>query len=526
MYEEIELLSVGGVWCSEGTTTENVVVDGIVCSRAATGRLATMDAGGEFAWEYLAGTDLKSALDYPNGARTEYTYESGRDLLTNVRNAKGGTVYSNCAYANDAVGRRTAKNGEQYGYNARSELVSAAGSGSYAYQYDDIGNRVTSSECGTNATYTANSLNQYTLVGRGVPSAPQEEFIPQYDLDGNQTLVKTSTGIWSVTYNGENRPIRWERGDTVITMDFDRLGRRTFYRETENGQQVTFTRFLYDGYLMIQQVFSNSPYNIYKEFVWDPTESVATKPLCFRQYGQSDAYLMHDGNKNVTDVIAASTAAGSLAHYDYAPFGAVRAQSGSRAAANPYRFSSEFADDTLGLVYYNYRHYDPTMGRWLSRDPIAENESISIATKAEFLMVSNNVVSQFDIMGQREWGPGGLPVRGPSMPPTKPAGFGRFALMSGLNGVVSGSMSLMDGCDKGCPPPSQDDCVSCCNARKNIALGAAAAAGVANSVACAAYVIPWKVAACEIAMHIEAQTLMDAIVDKYDKCLSGCIWLK
>jgi len=46
----------------------------------------------------------------------------------------------------------------------------------------------------------------------------------------------------------------------------------------------------------------------------------------------------------------------------------VRAQSGSRASANPYRFSSEFADDTLGLVYYNYRHCEPTMGRWLSRD--------------------------------------------------------------------------------------------------------------------------------------------------------------
>ena len=34
-------------------------------------------------------------------------------------------------------------------------------------------------------------------------------FSPQFDDDGNQTLVKTETGIWSVTYNGENRPIQW-----------------------------------------------------------------------------------------------------------------------------------------------------------------------------------------------------------------------------------------------------------------------------------------------------------------------------
>ena len=42
----------------------------------------------------------------------------------------------------------------------------------------------------------------------------------------NQTLIKTSTGVWSVTYNAENRPVRWERGSTVVTKDFDRMGRR------------------------------------------------------------------------------------------------------------------------------------------------------------------------------------------------------------------------------------------------------------------------------------------------------------
>ena len=47
---------------------------------------------------------------------------------------------------------------------------------------------------------------------------------------------------------------------------------------------------------------------------------------------------------------------------------------------NPFRFpspgglgrifSSEYHDDTLGLVYYNYRHYNPIDGRWINRDPI------------------------------------------------------------------------------------------------------------------------------------------------------------
>ena len=85
--------------------------------------------------------------------------------------------------------------------------------------------------------------------------------------------------------DAENRLVRWTQGSVVVTMEYDRLGRRVFHKEMDGNRQVTYTKFLYDGYLCIQQLFSNSPWNVYKEFVWDPTEPVATRPLCFRQYG-------------------------------------------------------------------------------------------------------------------------------------------------------------------------------------------------------------------------------------------------
>ena len=86
-----------------------------------------------------------------------------------------------------------------------------------------------------------------------------------------------------------------------------------------------------------------------------------------------------DGNKDVSELVFFRQANGVAAHYEYAPFGGVTATNSATPvtshdfiALNPLRFSSEFADDTLGLVYYNYRHYEPTMGRWLTRDPIGE----------------------------------------------------------------------------------------------------------------------------------------------------------
>ena len=74
----------------------------------------------------------------------------------------------------DELGRRTeiARSGarmtesrsDTYGYNDRSELTNAVKNATlneYAYQYDDIGNRLTSLDLGEAREYTANCLNQY-----------------------------------------------------------------------------------------------------------------------------------------------------------------------------------------------------------------------------------------------------------------------------------------------------------------------------------------------------------------------------
>ena len=350
----------------------------------ATGRLLSMQVPDSntqtpqtlknFTWNYLAGSDLKSSLSYPNGLTASWQYDANNQLLQ-VCNAMPTNTISQYDYTYDVAGRRVAcaKSGSAfahndtvaYAYNNRSELTNAVAAIDsayrYAYDFDDVGNRETSSERGTNSVYAANNLNQYTLVGRVVPNAPQEEFVPQFDDDGNQTLIKTATGVWQVQYNCENRPVLWECVSPnssipnsftppLISMSYDRMGRRV----TKNDQ-----RFVYDGYLQIADNSGNA-------YIWDPTEPVATRPLVWN-CGASAAYYAHDGNKNVSEVISAD---GILAaHYEYAPFGAVTLQRGVSAASNPWRFSSEFAEDETATVYYNYRHYNP-ISRWLTREPL------------------------------------------------------------------------------------------------------------------------------------------------------------
>ena len=85
-----------------------------------------------------------------------------------------------------------------------------------------------------------------------------------------------------VTYNAANRPIRWEQGETVIEMAFDRLGRRVWMRESEGDMVTKEERFVYDGYLCVQRLDATQNNAVRTEFVWDPTEPVATRPLALR----------------------------------------------------------------------------------------------------------------------------------------------------------------------------------------------------------------------------------------------------
>jgi RHS repeat-associated protein len=154
---------------------------------------------------------------------------------------------------------------------------------------------------------------------------------------------------------------------------------------------------VYDGYLQIanfEEAVTNSQLTTYNAqlFIWDPTELVATRPLVWNSDNCTSVYT-HDGNKNVSEVINSDDV--TVAHYEYTPFGAVAKQYGDCAAVNPWRFSSEYAEDALGLIYYNYRHYAVNYGNWYARDPLFESGSLNL-----YLFADNNSVNRIDFRGK------------------------------------------------------------------------------------------------------------------------------
>ena len=350
---------------------------------AATGRIATMLANGSnvpFTWSYLPGSDLKSSLAYPNGLVASWQYDANGQLVQ-TSNVFSTNVISQYNYVYDAAGSRISclKTGSAfaqsgrcfYEYNARSELINAFSDVDddycYSYGFDGIGNRNAIAESGTNSVYMANQLNQYVLI---------DDFVPVFDDDGNQTFIRTYTGSWAVIFNGENRPASWCSGETNVIMSFDRMGRRV----SNNG-----SNFSYDGYVQI----ADSDRNLY---IWDRTDTVATRPLVWRHGGETYYYSFDD--KNVSEVF--DMRGNVVAHYEYAPFGHSTRTDGELALDNKFRYSSEYSDDELDLIYYNYRHYDPHPGRWCARDPLLELASANLYTFCA------NIFSGIDVLGRSQ----------------------------------------------------------------------------------------------------------------------------
>jgi len=92
-------------------------------------------------------------------------------------------------------------------------------------------------------------------------------------------------------------------------------------------------------------------------------------------------------------------------------FGEVLRATGLMATANPLRFSTKFQDDETDLLYYGYRYYSASAGRWTSRDPVRE-VGFRLATKGrtsplrvtgselnEHCFVGDNSLKRVDVLG-------------------------------------------------------------------------------------------------------------------------------
>ena len=299
-----------------------------------------------------------------------------RGLIDRIENRAGTNALPSFVYAYDLLGRPVTRNDDAFGYNDRSEVVSAQfGTNDVAdlYAYDSIGNRISSRERGVESSYEANELNEYASISTLQPFNFSTNILA-YDINGNLL----TNGVWSYAYDAQNRLINvWSNGVWVLSNAYDANARRVVKR-TPDGTRY----FLYDGWNLIQEVFvSSAGETNVTRYVWGKDLSGS-----FQDAGGVGGLLaglrddevfvpFYDNNGNV---VAYSNGEGICVHeLRYDEYGDVLIEVGNKNGIS-FNFSTKHRDDESGLVYYGYRFYAPRNGRWLNRDPAGEKGGLNL----------------------------------------------------------------------------------------------------------------------------------------------------
>lgn len=350
---------------------------------------------------------LVSRLSLPNTAYITNTFDSVARLTGTYLDTSANAVLDSAIYGYNWGNQRTTFTNAagayvQYSYDPIGQLKVANSSVSTenrGYSYDSAWNLNRLTNNGTPSTFSVDVKNQLT--------ADPNSGTDTYDSNGNLVQRTISGGTLVYGYDDENRLTSVVLGTTfnsVFAYDgLSRLRSRTDYWWTgTNWYQNGGAAYIYDGSRMIQERNgSGTPVVSYTRGT-DLSGSLegagGIGGLLARSSGYSAGnwtthHFYHaDGNGNITYLVDSSQAL--AASYRYDPFGNTISSSGPIAATNLYRFSSQLIDLNTGMYAYLYRFYDPSLQRWLNRDPIGEPGGLNL-----YVYVWNNSIRYSDAFG-------------------------------------------------------------------------------------------------------------------------------
>ena len=324
----------------------------------ADGRMSTLTnpLGETSRWTY-DDNGLMQTQTLNNGVVTTYTRNArGQiiDLLT--RTASGGALSDFGAIQFDAAGNCTSVTATlstapanysgvtTYTYDAKNQLVQEGSQrqGSYAegFGYDAAGNATTF----RGSTEIFNPDNQSTSL--------------TYDGNGNPTNYRGNL----LAYDPENRMTFY---GTVMASGYNGDGLRT-WRQTVNSGRIYF---MYEGTHPICELDASGAVRA--------VNTVGADGLLSRHTGNGSVFYSFDLQGNVAQRLDAGGNVISSDEYD--AFGSrITTAVGS---TDPFAYEARagyYSDTEAGIVLLSYRYYDPSTGRFLTRDPIGYNGGINL----------------------------------------------------------------------------------------------------------------------------------------------------
>ncbi|WP_240666827.1 RHS repeat-associated core domain-containing protein, partial [Serratia marcescens] len=365
----------------------------------------TLPQGDRLQWLYY-GSGHASAIKFNQQVVSEFT----RDRLHRETGRSQGALQQQRRY--DALGRRSWQSSafghdkltrpedgvlwRAYRYTGRGELagVSDALRGEVHYGYDAEGRLLQHREPnqgkpGARLVYDlADNLlgerSPQSDIDAHLPLAPiadnrlrhWQKLFYRYDAWGN--LISRRNGLYEqhYRYDADNRLVqahgRGPQGEFEAQYHYDALGRRSRKAVRYKGKTEQTTRFLWQGYRLLQEQRDDGSR---RSWSYDPA-SPWSLLAALEQAGDSRSAWYHtDLNSAPLEV---TDAAGNLCWSgQYDTFGKLQGQTVAGAAKRqgaqyqqPLRYAGQYQDDESGLHYNLFRYYEPEVGRFTTQDPI------------------------------------------------------------------------------------------------------------------------------------------------------------
>jgi RHS repeat-associated protein len=285
-------------------------------------------------------------------------------------------------YAHDAAGNVVAVTDNagktsRYRYDASGQLLSEEGpKGKTSIAYFPGGNRKQVVKGNKTVLY------RYDKVGKLV-KAGSESFL--YDARGNVVERKGPGGVTRYAFDAENRLVRVARpGGEDVTFGYSGTGER-IWRRDKSGM----TYFLTDGMNLVAEL--DGEMKVKASYLHAPG---IDRPLVMRREGTT--YYYHP--RDLGTIAALTDSKGNVAAtYDTDAFGGPTASAGR--AFSPFLFTARELEADLGLYYCRDRYYDPSLGRFVSRDPIL-GEPPDPLSFPPYIYARNNPLSYSDPTGR------------------------------------------------------------------------------------------------------------------------------
>ena len=363
----------------------------------------TYDANGNKKSETLA-----------NGVVSTYDYNKANRIVKLV-NKKGNSTISIYKYSyyldgSDAC-KVTEENGiietTEYEYDGlkrltNEEVKKGNTTDTYAYEYDDYGNRSKMTATGSESyetVYDYSVNGKYTaLLQKEVKTVEGEEnsldlnsnvkqTVYTYDANGNQ-ITKTAEGKTETnTYDGLNQLIGFTDGETTASYKYNASGLR--YEKTVDGQTINH---VWDGNKQIvADVIDNQFYEadcyirgtnlVAKYNYWNGKK---TEYTYYTQNAHGDVVNLTDKDGKVTK------------SYRYDAFGIEK--NIDENDTNAFRYCGEYYDKETATVYLRARNYNPSTGRFISRDSFAGKNEEPLSLN-KYTYCHNNPLIYFDPTG-------------------------------------------------------------------------------------------------------------------------------